>query len=213
MRSLFTIGVFLLALCAQAKSDGYSKPTDAELWLSAGVSYKINKRFSLGISETVRLNKYMTNLSAAITGVEISYRKKWVKLDAGYDFFYRTTELRNRCILALNTKYEKKKISINNRLRYDFNFYQRTPVRHVLRDQVSVGWAFKKKWDAEMSNEIFWAVNYERAVFYQNRFAASISYAPKKHHSIQLKEIFQTEFDTAYPANSFITSIGYEYRF
>ena len=130
------------------------RPTDLELWTGAELEFKLNKKFSVSISEQVRFNDRVSSLKKSFTQVGMDYKiGKRFSLSGNYRFTFSPNEnVSRRIALDANYKWKEKgkPVSIKYRLRYQNVFGgQRTYIRN------------KIKFDYNLSKLVYPSVAYE----------------------------------------------------
>ena len=103
---------FLLPSLILIVSFGANASNDSQLWLNAGLRYRVAKPMTLELDQQLRLDRNIARIKSILSDLSGTWRlKKWVRLGLGYRF-EREKNKRDESELT-------QRIHIQSRLKYD----------------------------------------------------------------------------------------------
>lgn len=199
--------------------------SDFESWISAGVRLKIAKKWSIGLSEEIRLERNSSQIDQYFTNLSIKYSPfKFLEFGTGFRFTQFQEETGEysphyRIHLDVAYKHKIKRFSFKYRLRYQFrNEIGVTSTagdyfKHRFRLRATAKYNIKKiPLEPQLSVELF--NQYEKYTlleFDRLRFTAALEYDFKKYGKLRLFYHLEQEIFSAYPKTTGILGLGYVY--
>lgn len=232
-RNYFAIGITMVLLLVsyvdlKAQSGDYIKVRDFESWTSATLSYKINKKFKVGLGQELRLkdnssvvDQYFTNgflkydLFKPLTlGTEFRYIRKNDNIGniQGYEnhFRYALQATFKQDISRLSLKY---RLQFQNRNELGLSSTNESIPVQKLRFKLGGTYNIPKwKLDPELSVEMFRTLG-DFNDFSKIRTTIGTEYKIKKSGTIKFYYRFEKELNTTYPLTSHIIGLNYEFTF
>ena len=199
--------------------------SDFESWMAAGIRLKIHKKWSVELSEGLRLEKNSTQIEQYFTNLAIGYAPfKFIEFGTSFRFSQYNEEEDEyvphyRINVDVAFKHKIKRFSFNYRLRYQFrNDLTKTSVdgdylKHGFRLRAKATYNIKKiplepSFSVEMFNKY---EKYTLATFDRLRFTAALAYDLKKYGKIKLFYSLEQEVFASYPKTTSIVGLGYLY--
>jgi len=216
--SLFIIFINLL-------SNTYSQVNDAGLWLSLNIEKKINKKWSLGISQEFRYNENITELGTILTEIGVNYRiNKTIRVSGNYRFANKllidnTYNQRHRFFADINLRKKVNSFQFSYRARIQNQFKDlrsrsdEAVFMYYLRNKISASYNFNKKWNTFFSIENYTPLNVENYFTDNVRYSIGTEYSINKFNSLELFYLIQKEYNVNNPFTDYILGIAYNYSF
>lgn len=226
------IALLILGINTVFSQEGqYIEVRDLETWTSAEVNLKINKTWSFGLQEQVRLDNNSTELKSFFTEFTTKYKlSKNIELGTGLRFTNKNdnegkiqeNEHYFRYHFDASFKHKINRFDFKYRLRYS-NSNERNvdklsgdiPVQYF-RLKTSVGYNIKNwKLDPEFSGEIFnkYIYNGQSNGLDYFRLTIGSSYKTKSFGKIGLYYRMEKEISSFYPKTTNIIQLKYIYTF
>lgn len=221
---LFLIPAIFFLVCNLHSS--YSQVKDAGLWTNITIEKKLNKDFTLHLSEELRFNENLGELGTVFTDAGLEYKLiKNLNVSANYRFirkkrvddFYTT---RHRWYLDALYRYKFKKMIFTLRERYQSqmirteNDEKDISPEYYLRSKLTMRYDFDKKYRPFISFELFYQLNNPGGNQLDNlRYAAGVDYEINNIHTVDLFYIINKEINVSNPLTEYIIGIGYTLSF
>lgn len=200
---------------SQENSPSPAGQKDFQLWLDAGLNYKLNKRFDLSFEAAYRRDNNLADINENYVELQLKTDPfKFLDFSGGYRLSGWYDELLVNRLFAY-ARYSTKidRFRFQYRLRYDYNFnlsYSALP--RNLRNKVKVEYRTKKfPIDPYIAYEIFFRTNYNDRKFSQQRFDIGAVYAINKKNALKVYYRFQQQLNAIAPEQNFILGISYSY--
>ncbi|MES2587392.1 MAG: DUF2490 domain-containing protein [Bacteroidota bacterium] len=208
------IVVFSGRFLAQSKDFG--------LWTAISLEKNINTRFSLELTEALRLNENVTQIAQHYSQLAASY-----KIDKGFyvTLAYRnsqkfkydeTVSYRNRLQIGLSYKFALKNLGIEFQERFqsqirDINRRDDWKIpKNYLRTRLTLTYDLNRKIEPFVSGELFYELSEE---FDNYRLRAGFSYEINKFQSIKSYYMLDQEIQVKDPNSNFVLGFAYKYSF
>lgn len=215
-RVIFVL-VILLPFISNAQDLGSSPQgqKDFQLWLDAGLNYKVNKKLDLQFEAAYRRDNNLADVNENY--VELQVRTdpyKFLVLSGGYRFSGWFEEyLVNRLFGFARFTFKADRFRFQYRIRYDVNFntsYGKLP-KHF-RNKIRIKYRTKKfPLDPFIAYELFYRVNYNDHRFSQQRMDIGLDYSISKKHSLRFYYRYQQRLNAYAPDKNFILGISYSF--
>lgn len=199
---------------------------DAGLWTSINLEKKLNKQFSVSVSEEIRMNENVTEIGTFFTDLGVNYKINKIFKIGGYYRFINKRNLddsynkRNRFYFDLSCKTKMYLFSLTFRTRFQSQFKETNKsadagiAENYWRNKLSLKYDLNKKIGFIGSYEIFTPLRSYDKVFKDNqRFNLGLEYTFNKMHSFNLSYMIQNESNVNNPESDYITCIGYNFSF
>jgi len=210
--------LFLLAsapLYAQEQGSSPVGQKDFQLWLDAGLNYKLNKRFDLSFEAAYRRDNNLADVNENYVELQLKTDPfKFLDFSGGYRLSGWFEEfLVNRLFVYAKYSAKADRFRFQYRLRYDYNFNQSLPdLPRNLRNKVKIEYKTKKfPLDPYLSYELFYRTNQQDQKFSQQRFDIGLRYSINKNNSLKVYYRFQQQLNAVAPEQNFILGISYSY--
>jgi hypothetical protein len=208
--------VFIPAfLIAQEQGPSPVGQKDFQLWLDAGLNYKINKRFDLSFEAAYRRDNNLADLNENYVELQLkSDPYKFLVLSGGYRLSgWFEQFLVNRLFAYARFSAKADRFRFQYRLRYDYNFNQSlSELPRNLRNKVKIEYRTKKfPVDPYIAYELFFRTNQKDQKLSQQRFDIGIDYSINKKNSLKAYYRYQQQLNAIAPKQNFILGISYSY--
>jgi len=219
MKIFFKIIIFLFITSSILAQDGESSPLgqkDFQLWLDAGLSYKINKKLDLKFEAAYRRDNNLADVNE--TYVELQLQSdpfKFLVFSGGYRFSgWFEKYLVHRLFAFAKFNFDVERFRINYRIRYDYNFSSELgPLPTHLRNKIKVRYRTRKfPIDPFVAYELFYRTNNWDNRFSQQRMDVGVHYSISKKHSLKGYYRYQQRLNAVSPNQNFILGISYSYK-
>lgn len=154
----------LLLVAVVAVSPPARAESDAQLWLEAGASHDLSRRFELRFEQELRLDQDMSRVAAVLPGLRAGVEVvSWLRLGGGYRFAYERDGsgdmvIRHRLDAEARPRVDLGPVRLGYRLRYQEQLRGADGMdgfRHTLRNRVDVRWRIARRWGPEAAAEAF----------------------------------------------------------
>jgi len=199
---------------------------DAGLWTGINLEKKISKRFSVTLSEELRMNENISEAGSFLTDVGLNYKvNKYIRISGSYRFTNKrqlddSYSERHRYYFDLNLRTKYSFFTFNLRSRYqsqykDINSSAGGKIPdHYLRNKLSIKYELNKKIDFFISNEFYTPLRtYDKLLYDNIRYNFGVEYTFNKMHSIDLSYLIQREYNVKNPETDYVICIGYNFNF
>lgn len=218
MKGLLTIVfLFFLSFFVIAQEIGPSPKgqKDFQLWLDAGLNYKVNKKLDLNFEAAYRRDNNLANLNENYLELQVRTDPyKFLVFSGGYRLSGWFDEyIVNRLFAFARFSFNLDRFRFQYRIRYDYNFnpkYGKLP-KHF-RNKIRIKYRTKKlPLDPFVAYELFYRSNYYEQRFSQQRFDVGMDYSISKKHKIRFYYRYQQRLNTYAPDKNFILGISYAF--
>jgi predicted porin len=206
---------FPFLLKAQETGPSPQGQKDFQLWLDAGLNYKVNKKFDLSFEAAYRRDNNLADVSQ--TYLELQAKSdplKFLVISGGYRLSgWFEKYLVNRLFAYARFSFDIERLKVQYRLRYDNNFNASIgELPDFLRNKIKLKYRIRKfPIDPYFAYELFYRTNYIDPKFTQQRFDIGLDYAISKKNSLQVYYRFQQELNAYAPERNFILGISYSF--
>lgn len=214
---LFVILVTLLPFISIGQDLGPSPQgqKDFQLWLDAGLNYKVNKKLDLKFEAAYRRDNNLADVNENY--VELQVRTdpyKFLVFSGGYRLSGWFEEyLVNRLFGFARFSFDLDRIRLQYRIRYDYNFntsYGKLPMH--FRNKIRIKYRTKKfPLDPFIAYELFYRIYYNDHRFSQQRMDVGLDYSISKKHSLRVYYRYQQRLNAYAPDKNFILGISYSF--
>jgi len=218
MKILQKILVLLLITSATYAQDGPSSPfgqKDFQLWLDAGLSYKINKKLDLKFEAAYRRDNNLADVNETYVELQLQTDPfKFLVFSGGYrfsDWFEKYSVHRLFAFAKFNFNLER--FRFNYRIRYDYNFSNELgPLPAHFRNKIKIRYRTRKfPLDPFIAYELFLRTNNWDKRFSQQRMDMGVQYSISKKHSLKGYYRYQQRLNAVSPGQNFILGFSYSY--
>ena len=215
---------FLLAICLLLPFVLSAQVNDAGLWASVSIEKKINKSFSVNLSEELRFFENMTELGSFFTEVSLDYKlNKTFGFSAGYRFTNKRNvddsySKRHRYLLNATIKRKFNQLNAGLRLRYQSQYADyysdadgQIPANYF-RTKLSFKYDLNKKYTPFISGETFVHTNRPDGILLDNyRLEGGLEYEFSKVSSVQISYIYNREVQVNDPWTLYVIGVSWSY--
>ena len=199
--------------------------SDFESWMSAGIKLKVHKKWSFGLSESLRLKENSTQIDQYFTNLAVDYSPfSFIEFGTAFRFSqYNEGEdgyvPHYRINVDVAFKHKLKRFSFNYRLRYQFkNDLTETSAdgdyfKHGIRLRAKATYNIKKiPLEPILMVEMFNKYEkYNLFTFDKLRYTAALSYDLKQYGKVKLFYSLEQEVFVSYPKLTSIVGLAYVY--
>lgn len=202
----------------------YSQVDDAGLWLSININKKINKKWSVNISQGFRYNENITELGSFFTDIGATYKiNKTIRLSGNYRYAYKrlldnTYSQRHRFYADINIRSKLYFLQIIYRIRIQNQFKEfaqlseENVLKYYLRNKLSLIYPINKNWNYYISFENYTPL-FNEILFTDNiRYTVGTEYSINKSSSFEISYIIQKEYNVKNPYTYYVLGLSYNYR-
>ncbi|WP_027419321.1 DUF2490 domain-containing protein [Crocinitomix catalasitica] len=222
---LFTVfSVFFIQSNARAQEDVTIVTGDLETWSRIGLDLKLNKKWSMGIDQQLRLKHNSSLIDQILTDIDVKYKlsKQFYfgaairyiadrKSDLSYDNDFRYN-------FDLGYKHKMDRFSLDYRLRYQnkneigLSKALGDEAIHGLRFRLNAEYDFKDwKLDPYFSTEIFSDPSHFRDGLSKARFTLGTDYSIIKSGKLGVFYRIEREIGETYPKTTYIVGAKFTY--
>ena len=201
----------LIAICCLTGS-AVAQTYDLRSWLGGEMDYRLNKRFSLGLEQQVRLEDNMVSFDASISEITGSYKLyKGLRLRAGYRLTLDQAGHEHRFQGGVRYKETWKDLSLYYRFRYQIeDTYFLQPVQEF-RHRVKLSWHASKKHDPYILVEAFDDLRSDRPGWNKLRYGIGNGFDVGKRKVLNVYLLHQRELNEFLPQVDYILGLSYEF--
>jgi hypothetical protein len=227
LSKLFKYGFVLFLMISVSTSRAQEYEDDAQLWLNLNLEKKINDNFDFHFSHSSRINNNVSQYGLGYGDIGVSYKRNdniKVMLDyvlrqrRNLDGSYGT---RHRAYFAVILKKEISRFTFSYRYRFQaelrdlYKSEEGLAPRYYDRHKVSVKYELNKRFDAYVSEELYYPWNQAKNKgFDRSRSAIGLIYKLSKRKSIEGNFTYRHELNAFNRTNrDFIYSLTYSYEF
>lgn len=219
IRSLLPI-FFICFLLNDLNAQEAGKPSpvsqkDFQLWLDAGLSYKVNKKLDLKFEAAYRRDNNLADVNENYVELQAQTDPfKFLVLSGGYRFSgWFEQYIVNRLFTFARFSFKADRFKFQYRLRFDYNFnlsYGNLP--NHLRNKIKVTYRTRKfPLDPFLAYEMFYRTNYFDSRISQQRFDIGLNYSISKKHDLKVYYRFQQRLNSIAPDKNYILGISYSF--
>ena len=198
---------------AQEMGSSPAGQKDFQLWIDAGLNYKVNKKFDLLFEAAYRRENNLTEVNENYIEVQAQTDPlKFLVLSGGYRLSgWYDEALVSRLFAYAKFEFEADRFRFQYRIRYDYNFSGEIDVLPAnLRNKLKVKYRTRKfPIDPYIAYEVFFRTNYEDRRFSQQRLDAGLDYSIDKKQGISLYYRYQQQLNAVAPKQNYILGISY----
>lgn len=197
---------------------------DLESWNKIGLKYKINKKFGIGLEQSIRLNQNASTIDQVLTDLNFKIKPtsylnfelglRYVSDRGGNDLFDNDFRFNLDAIF----KHKVKPFSFKYRLRFQnrneigLSTAEGDYFKNYLRFKASAEYNIKKwKFDPVFSAEIFRDMTKYTGGFDKLRFTLGTSYSLKKWGELAAFYRIEQSLGATYPKTTYIIGLGYTF--
>jgi hypothetical protein len=186
---------------------------DFQLWLDAGLGYKVNKKLDLKFEASYRRENNLADLNENYIELQVQTDPlKFLVLSGGYRLSgWYQQEIVNRLFGYARFDFEADRFRFQYRIRYDYNFNSESSnLPANLRNKVKVKYRTRKfPLDPYMAFELFFRTNPDDRRFSQQRFDLGLDYSIAKKQDLSIYFRFQKQLNAVAPAKNYILGLSY----
>lgn len=161
MRGAIAIGLALVPLLAAPAGRAEA---DVQLWMEAGVSRQLDKRFELSFEQHLRFDQDVSRVQAVMPELSLSIRlHELLRLGLGYRFQYERDKdgvlvVRHRGHVDLRTSYDVGPLEVSYRARFTEEVrgsFASDDLRHTFRNRLAIELEATDPWAPAVAAETF----------------------------------------------------------
>ena len=210
---LLTSILFTHILFSQDMGPSPVSQKDFQLWLDAGLAYKVNKKLDLKFEASYRRENNLADINENYIELQAQTDPlKFLVLSGGYRLSgWYQQEIVNRLFAYARFDFKADRFRFQYRLRYDYNFNaESSNLPANIRNKVKVKYRTRKfPLDPYMAFEIFFRTNHDDRRLSQQRFDLGLDYSLAKKQDLSVYFRFQKQLNTVAPAKNYILGISY----
>lgn len=208
---------FLLFLMAQIHVQG--QILDAGLWNTITLQKKLGKSFKINLSEELRFNNNISQLSTAFTELGGEYKiNKRIKIESTYRFIKKkqadeTYSSKHRINVNLQSNYEFDRFRVALRESYQTQFTTVTNKQipeTTLRSKASIRYSINKRIVPNLAFEIFNPLFQSHPLPEQLRYSIGTDIALNKKFTIGLFYLINQEINVNNPLTEYVLGLNIE---
>ncbi len=208
-------GVLPLLLLSLWWPSAAAAQSDAQLWLSAGVRFRVHRAVHLDLEQGLRFDENMSHLGRVLPEVGLSVRPTdWLRLSAGYRFTWvndNNPDGRHRVQLDARASGELGRFEWVYRLRYQAGLREGRTTRHALRSLIEAGVDTGTPVTPVASTEIFTSMGHGEGVeLYAWRGTVGLDIEHERHN---LSLFYRLEIPIRDPGEPTLHILGLGYRY
>jgi len=212
---LFTVLFFNSILIAQDMGPSPSGQKDFQLWLDAGVNYKVNKKLDLKFEAAYRRENNLADLNETYLELQVQTDPyKFLVLSGGYRLSgWFDQYLVNRLFTFARFSFNIDRFKIQYRLRFDYNFNATLgTLSNNLRNKIKVSYRTRKfPLDPFIAYELFYRTNHFDSRVSQQRMDIGLDYSISKKNDLKIYYRFQQQLNDYAPNQNYILGISYSF--
>lgn len=213
---------YILFLFVITQLNCFAQVNDAGLWLTLSAEKKVSQKFSIQLTECLRLNENFSELGTSYTEIGANYKiVKGLSIGGAYRFSQKRRvddfySQRHRYNIDLGYKLKVKNISLQFRERFQSQYKDigRSETGLVpsnyFRSKLTVKYDLNKKYTPFISAELFY--NIGNAID-NMRYRAGFDYEFNKYSTLSLYYMIDKEMNVKNPWTSYVIGLSYTYSF
>lgn len=198
---------------AQEVASSRQGQKDFQLWIDAGLKYKVNKKFDLLFEAAYRRENNLADINENYIEVQAQTDPlKFLVLSGGYRLSgWYQQEIVNRLFGYARFDFDADRFRFQYRIRYDYNFNSElSSLPANLRNKVKVKYRTRKfPLDPYMAYELYFRTNPDDRRFSQQRFDLGLDYSLAKKQDLSVYFRFQKQLNAVAPDKNYILGISY----
>jgi len=210
---LFISFLFSSSFYAQEIGSSPLGQKDFQLWLDAGLKYKVNKKLDILFEAAHRRENNLTDVNENYIEVQAQTDPlKFLVLSGGYRLSgWNKKELVNRLFAYAKFDFEADRFRFQYRIRYDYNFNnQIKELPANVRNKIKVKYRTRKfPIDPYIAYELYFRTNYQDRRFSQQRMDLGLDYSISKKQSISVYFRYQQQLNAVAPAKNYVLGVSY----
>lgn len=218
MKILQFIFILIFTSISVSGQEGSPSPyiqKDFQLWMDAGLSYKINKKLDLKFEAAHRRDNNLADNNESYVELQLqSDPFDFLVFSGGYRFSgWFEKYLVHRLFAYAKFKFDVERFRFNYRIRYDYNFSSELgPLPMHFRNKIKIRYRTRKfPLDPFVAYELFLRTNHWDNRFSQQRMDVGVHYSISKKHSLKAYYRYQQRLNTVSPDKNFILGITYSF--
>ena len=202
----------------------FSQNRDAKIWTNFKIEKKITKKFSLELSEELRLFNNVSEAESFFTDFGVVYKhNKYIKFSINYRFLNKRLlndnfSMRHRYYVDLSLKKKYKRVIASLRTRFQSQYKDvyrsdnwQTP-NNYFRNKVNFEIDLDKKYTPYLNVELFYQLNNNKGNVIDNvRYSVGFDYEINKKVSWGLFYMYEQEYNVKNPFQNFIGGLNFVY--
>ncbi len=230
LRHITFVGLSWACIQGATAQENTSVPvTDGQVWLSLGMGYKPFAKKKGNVVEGGFRRNFKLNGEVEWRGREWASETKQVnftftpeykltdflKVAAQYRYAMkdRYTDNVHRLGAQASVSWERGRVKLDNRIRYEHEFRPVNKLRNTIRERLGVEYNIPHwKLDPHVSAETFYGLHYtgNGVVGMRYELGTDMNLNKKKTRTLDLAIRYDQEIDTAFPENAWILIIAFE---
>ncbi|NOQ71304.1 MAG: DUF2490 domain-containing protein [Crocinitomix sp.] len=225
IQKAFLLCAIIFIIPSSFSQDGFTYVSqDLESWNTIGLKYKVNKKFSFGLEQGIRLNQNASTVDQVLTDLSFKLKPtpylnfglglRYVSDRGGNDVFDNDFRFNLDAIF----KHKVKSFSFKYRVRYQnrneigLSTAEGDYFKNYFRFKAGAEFNINKwKLDPVLSAEIFRDMTKYTGGFDKVRFTLGTSYSLKKFGEIDAFYRIEKSLGTNYPKTTYIIGLGYTF--
>ncbi len=214
------IGILVLVSLMHLVSFGQDRPINTEynIWTAVKLQKKINKKFTASITQALRTEEYVSEISRIFTQVDLKYGiLKWLDVKSGYRLAYGHHGY-NRFFGQSTVKLGYKRWELKWRNKFEFNDPSREKRDNTrrLRERLKLGYNVPK---TKIEPSIFaeWFYLLDEKLGYEDlmriRVGIDVDIPLNKRHYLSVELLGQDTYKSKKINRDIVLSTSYKYKF
>jgi hypothetical protein len=184
---------------------------DNQIWGSLQIEYGLNEKLDLELSEELRINENVSELSDLLTDIGAIYKFSDL-FRAGIFYRFRLMpqdeEVQHEMYLNLYMNFKIKNLKASNRIRIHEKYRLEKKPIHLLRYQFGLSYPIINQLDIFVSSELFYRYFYDEGDrLSQGRYKAGLEYSISKSLGIEVYYMREIEYNNEKAINSDILGL------
>ncbi len=188
---------------------------DFQLWLEAGLNYKINKKLDLKFEAAYRRDNNIADINETYIQLQIQTDLlDFLDFSGGYRFSgWYEKYLVHRIFAFAKFKVDAARLRMYYRIRYDYNFSSELgPLPTHFRNKIKIRYRTRKfPLDPFIAYELFLRTNHWDNRLSQQRMDIGLQYSISKKQSLKVYYRFQQRLNTVSPDQNYILGLTYSF--
>lgn len=208
-RSIIT-SLFFIIFASATKAQNINLGT----WIGLGYEQKLkikDFKFNAEIEQQLRVSNILYNTEAR-ANTEVGVSKKltdFYKLGVSYRISY-IGDLKHRASISNTFKYEKDKIELSARLKYQAEFQKNTPFSQDFRLKANLLYQANKDYRPYVFGEILYNNTYNFSNFNEYRVGLGLDTDYKKEHQFDINIFYIGMLNQENPTSKLVLALSYK---
>jgi hypothetical protein len=215
LSSIVLVFIFPLFVFAQDGKPSPKAQKDFQLWLDAGVNYKLVKKLNLKFEAAYRRDNNLADVNENYAELQLQYKAfKFLTFSGGYRLSgWFEKYLVNRLFVYARFKFDVERLRFQYRFRYDYNFNSSISfLPGHIRNKIKIKYRTRKfPLDPYVAYEFFFRTNEWDKRVTQQRFDLGLDYSISKKHKLRAYFRFQQRLNAYAPGKNYILGFSYAY--